>query len=126
MKALAFQAAAVPEWEDVCGLDQVMKGTGVCALVGGRQVAIVRTDDAVYALDNFDPFSKAFVLSRGIVGDRGGVPKIASPLYKQSFDLRTGQCLDDPRVRVPTYEVRVERGRILVHREPRPGAIHGT
>ena len=126
MKALAFQAAAVLEWEDVCRLDQVLKGTGVCALVGGRQLAIVRTDDAVYALDNFDPFSKAFVLSRGIVGDRGGVPKIASPLYKQSFDLRTGQCLDDPRVRVPTYEVRVERGRILVHCEPRPGATHGT
>ena len=37
------------------------------------------------------------MISRGIVGDRGGVPKIASPIFKQSFDLRTGQCLDDPR-----------------------------
>ncbi len=126
MKALAFQAAAVEEWEDVCGLDEVLLDTGVCALVAGRQVAIVRTAGAVYALGNFDPFSKACVLSRGIVGDRKGVPKIASPIYKQSFDLRTGQCLDDPRVRVPTYEVRVERGRILVHCEPRPGALHGT
>jgi nitrite reductase (NADH) small subunit len=113
-------------WEDVCALDDVPPGTGVCALVGGTQVAIVRTGTAVYAIDNFDPFSKAYVLSRGIVGDRGGVPKIASPLYKQSFDLRTGQCLDDSGVRVPTYEVRVERGRILVQRRPRPGEARGA
>jgi len=126
MTALVLVRDVPDEWEDVCALDAVLPGTGVCALVAGRQVAIVRTAGAIYAIANFDPFSKAFVLSRGIVGDRGGVPKIASPIYKQTFDLRTGQCLDDPRVRVPTYEVRVERGRILVHREPRPGGPLGT
>jgi nitrite reductase (NADH) small subunit len=94
--------------------------------VAGQQVAIVRTGDGLFALGNFDPFSKAFVLSRGIVGDKGGVPKIASPIYKQTFDLRTGRCLEDPRVRVPTYEVRVERGRVLVHREPRRGDNDGA
>ena len=122
MKATARALTGMEGWEDACALDEILPGTGVCALVGGRQVALVRTaePDAVYAIGNFDPFSKAFVLSRGIVGDRGGVPKIASPIYKQSFDLRTGQCLDDPRMRVPTFDVRVERGRILVSREPRP------
>jgi len=124
MTAVAIEPDA--GWEDVCELELIVPWTGVCALVGGRQVAIVRTGDAVYAVSNFDPFSKAFVLSRGIVGDRRGVPKIASPIYKQSFDLRTGECLDDPRVRVPTHEVRVERGRVLVHREPRrPGEHDG-
>ena len=121
MNAAARMARECEEWEDVCALDDVLPGTGVCAIVAGQQVALVRTavPDAVYAIGNFDPFSKAFVLSRGIVGDRGGVPKIASPIYKQSFDLRTGQCLDDAQVRVPTYDVRVEHGRILVCREPR-------
>jgi len=125
MRALALSPDASP-WEDVCPLDDILPGTGVCALVDGRQVAIVRTASSLYALGNFDPFSKAFVLSRGIVGDKGGVPKIASPIYKQTFDLRTGQCLDDPRIRVPTYEVRVERGRVLVHRQPRTGEHHGA
>jgi nitrite reductase (NADH) small subunit len=125
MRALALQLEA-QEWEDVCALDDILPATGVCALVDGRQVAIVRTAEALYAIGNFDPFSKAFVLSRGIVGDRGGVPKIASPIYKQTFDLRTGQCLDDPRVRVPSYEVRVERGRVLVSRQPRSGEHHGA
>jgi nitrite reductase (NADH) small subunit len=126
MTALVLVWDEAEEWEDVCAVDAVLPGTGVCALVAGRQVAVVRTADAVYAIGNFDPFSKAFVLSRGIVGDRGGVPKIASPIYKQNFDLRTGQCLDDPKLRVPTYEVRVERGRILVHRHPRAGEPLGT
>jgi nitrite reductase (NADH) small subunit len=124
MRALALQQE--PHWEDVCALDDILPGTGVCALVAGRQVAVVRTAGDLYAIGNFDPFSKAFVLSRGIVGDRGGVPKIASPIYKQTFDLRTGQCLDDPRVRVPSYEVRVERGRVLVSRQPRSGEHHGA
>jgi nitrite reductase (NADH) small subunit len=112
------------QWEDVCALDDIVPWTGVCALIAGRQVAVVRTGDAVYAIGNLDPFSKAYVLSRGIVGDKAGVPKIASPIFKQTFDLRTGQCLDRPEVRVPTHEVRVERGRVLVRREPRAQGGH--
>ena len=126
MRVFALELATPADWEDVCALEEILPGTGVCALVAGQQVAIVRTADALYAIGNFDPFSKAFVISRGIVGDRGGIPKIASPIYKQSFDLRTGLCFDDPRVRVPTYEVRVERGRIFVHREPRLGEHRGA
>jgi nitrite reductase (NADH) small subunit len=109
-----------PEWVDVCALDDIAPETGVAALVGGRQIAIVRVGEGVgdgaevYALDNFDPFSRAFVIARGIVGDRGGIPKIASPIFKQSFDLRTGQCLDDPAVRLSSYPVRVTDGRIFV------------
>jgi nitrite reductase (NADH) small subunit len=72
----------------------------------------------VYAIQNFDPFSKAFVLSRGIVGDRGGVLKVASPIYKQSFDLRTGQCLDDAAVRIRTYPSRIVEGRVEILQGP--------
>lgn len=103
-------------WVDVCALEEIGPDTGVAALVGRLQVALFRVGDGdtVYALSNFDPIGKAFVLSRGILGDRGGVPKVASPLYKQSFDLRTGQCLDDPAVRIPTYATRVRDGRVEV------------
>ncbi len=109
-------AAATAAWVDVCALAQIIPDTAVGALIGTTQIAVVRVGagSRVYALANFDPFSKAFVLARGIVGDRGGIPKIASPIYKQSFDLRTGQCLDDANVSVPAYPVRVERGRVLV------------
>ena len=59
-------------------------------------------------LSNYDPFGQAFVLSRGIVGTRVDAPTVASPLYKQVFDLRTGQCLDDPAVAVPVVDVRCD------------------
>jgi nitrite reductase (NADH) small subunit len=110
-----------PRWIDVCAVDDIVPDTGVCALVGARQIAIVRAGDGVYAVDNFDPFSKAYVLSRGIVGDKDGVPKIASPIYKQSFDLRSGVCLDDPSVSIAVFAVRVRDGRIELAGE----AAHG-
>ena len=104
--------SAEGRWVTVCRLDDIVPNTGVCALLGKRQVAVVRVGAGsdVYALSNFDPFSKAFVMSRGIVGDRAGVPKIASPIYKQSFDLRTGVCLDDATVTLPTFAVRITDG----------------
>jgi nitrite reductase (NADH) small subunit len=103
-------------WFDVCALADIAPASGVAALIENRQIALVRPgdDDRVFALSNYDPFSEAFVLARGIVGDRAGRPKIASPIYKQSFDLETGACLDDPAVQVPTYAVRVRQGRVEV------------
>lgn len=52
----------------------------------------------VYAVGNRDPYSGADVIADGIMGTRGGVPVVASPMHKQVFDLRTGVCLDDPEV----------------------------
>lgn len=102
-------------WIDVCALDQMVPGRGVCALVGSHQVALFRTDgDDLFALSNYDPFSAANVLSRGIVGSRGDRLKVASPVYKQSFDLRTGECLDNPSISVPTFGVRIDDGRVQV------------
>jgi nitrite reductase (NADH) small subunit len=92
----------------VCRLDAIDVEGGVAALVDGEAVAVFRTHDGrVYALSNLDPFSHASVLSRGIVGTRGGTAYVASPIGKQGFDLRTGECLDAPGVRVPTYDVHV-------------------
>jgi nitrite reductase (NADH) small subunit len=108
-------ASEASEWRDVCAIDDVLPGTGVAALIEGQQIAIVRTRDGLFAaLSNFDPFSNAFVIARGIVGDRAGVPKIASPIYKQNFNLRTGECLDDPNVRLAVFPIRIFAGRIQV------------
>lgn len=102
-------------WTKICPLEELPIERGVTALVNGQAVAVFRThDDTVYALGNHDPFSKASVLARGIVGTRGDVPFVASPMHKHPFDLRTGRCLDDESVKVPAYDVRVEDGFVLV------------
>jgi nitrite reductase (NADH) small subunit len=102
----------------VCPLARLLPGRGVAALLpDGRQVAVFRTaDDEFYGLSNVDPFARAAVLSRGILGDSGGVPTVTSPLLKQRFDLRTGDCLDDESVTIRTYGVHVVDG--VVHVRP--------
>ena len=102
-------------WEAICPLEVIHADTGVTALIRGRQVAVVRVGECeVFALDNLDPFSGAMVIARGIVGDRAGVPTIASPIYKQAFDLRSGACLDEPGVSLATWPARVVDGRVEI------------
>ena len=99
----------------VCRYDVLLPERGVAALIGDVQIALVRTHDGqVFAIGNQDPFSGANVMSRGIVGSRGDVPTVASPMFKQVFDLRTGQCLDDPSAALPVYPVEVVDGQVVV------------
>src|SRR3954453_17371799 len=105
-------AVVIEQWVDVCPVTNLQPGRGVAALVGDEQVAIFRVGDDVFAVSNHDPFSGANVMSRGLVGTRGDVVKVASPMYKQQFDLRTGECLDDPSKSLDVYPVRVVSGMV--------------
>ena len=107
--------AAAARWTAVCPLERLQPERGVAALVGGEPVAVIRThDDRLWALHNVDPFSRASVLSRGIVGDVAGTPVVASPIFKQHFALDSGRCLEDSSVAVVTYPVRVNEGTVEV------------
>jgi nitrite reductase (NADH) small subunit len=111
-------------WVEVCPYDAIYPDTGVCALVDGRQVAVFRLADGhLHAVSNRDPFSGANVMWRGIVGDRNGDPKVASPIYKQTFNLRTGVCHEDPAVRLDVYAVRRRRGLVEVSPAPLDAAL---
>jgi len=110
-------SAAARGWERICALEEVPCGGGACALLDGRQVAIFRIADAVYALDNFDPAGEANVLSRGIVGDVQGELVVASPLYKHHYSLLSGRCLEDASRSVNVYPARIGAGDIWVQAE---------
>jgi nitrite reductase (NADH) small subunit len=103
-------------WKAVCEVDQLTPNRGVAALFGDQQIAIFKVGgvDEVLAIDNLCPFSGAAVMSRGIIGSVGETVTVASPVYKQRFDLRTGACLDDPAVRLATFPARVVDGRVEV------------
>lgn len=100
------------QWFDICNLNDILPSMGRCALFNEQQVAIFRVIDAngveqFYAIDNFCPFSGSNTLSRGITGSISNKVVVASPLYKQHFDLVTGICLEDESVSVNTYPVRL-------------------
>ena len=102
-------------WTAVCPVASLTPDRGVTALVGGAAVAVFwLTGGAVRALAAHDPFCGANVLGRGLVGSAGEVSYVASPMYKQRFDLATGRCLDDPAVSVPVYRTRVVNGMLQV------------
>ena len=110
----------IEQWVGVCPFDKLVPGRGVAALVGDEQVAVFRVGDDVLAVSNHDPFSHANVISRGLVGTRGPVVKVASPMYKQSFDLHTGECLDDPSQSLEVYATRIVDGAVEVAYRPAP------
>ena len=101
--------SADSEWVAACAYDRLLPGRGVAVLMpDGAQVALFRLDDgSLHAIGNVDPLSGAAVLSRGIVGDRGGRACVQSPIKKQAFAFDDGVCLDDDAVRVPVYRTRV-------------------
>ena len=102
-------------WTAVCAQEAIVPHTGVCALVEGHHVAVFRLgEDRFYAIDNVDPKSGASVLARGLLGSLGERIVVASPLYKNHFDLATGECLEAPEHSVRVHAVRVEHGHVLV------------
>ncbi|KZE90384.1 Nitrite reductase (NADH) small subunit [Agromyces sp. NDB4Y10] len=102
-------------WVRACAVTDLEPGWGEVALIGARQVALIRVaEQEVYAVDHHDPHTSAPVMARGIVGSRGDRPTIASPLHKQVYDLGTGECFTDPALSLRTYRTRVVGGMLEV------------
>jgi nitrite reductase (NADH) small subunit len=103
-------------WVPVCELDDLVPDRGAAALVEGKQIALFRLmpQNDVLAIANRDPFSNANVLARGIVGSVGDTVVVASPMYKQHFDLRAGHSIEHPDIAVDTFLTRVTGGLVEI------------
>ena len=108
-------------WTSICAVQDLPREAGVAALLHAdtpeeTQIALFRTgdNDTVYAISNFDPFSEANVLARGILCSFGEQIAVASPILKEHFDLSTGQCLEDESVSIATFPVKIADGNVLV------------
>ncbi|MDV7105843.1 nitrite reductase small subunit NirD [Vibrio sp. TH_r3] len=99
-------------YQQVCDINDIIPGTGVCALIDDQQIAIFRPTEAeeVFAISNTDPFLQSNVLSRGLVAEHNGELWVASPLKKQRFNLKTGACMEDERFNIKAYKARVATG----------------
>ncbi|MGR5080777.1 nitrite reductase small subunit NirD [Photobacterium swingsii] len=104
------------QWITVCQVEDVMPGTGVCALVNGEQVALFRPDasDTFYAISNMDPFARSNVLSRGLICEHESELWVASPLKKQRFALKDGRCLENAEASIKSYQVQVVNSEVQI------------
>lgn len=101
-------------WTTICKQSDLTPNTGLCARLNKEQIAIFYCgrNNELYALSNYDPIGEANVLSRGIMGSIKGDIVVASPLYKQHFNLKTGKCLEEPKHKLKTYPVRLFNGEV--------------
>jgi nitrite reductase (NADH) small subunit len=114
--ARALMETAATQWVDACQESDLATDRGVCALIHDMPIAIFRVSphNELFAVSNIDPFTSASVMSRGLVGSKGAVVKVASPMLKHAFDLRTGISLDDPTVALTTFAVRIVEGIVQI------------
>jgi nitrite reductase (NADH) small subunit len=107
------------QWQKVCSREDLVENSGICALVGEEQVALFylpQQEKQLFAISNHDPIGNANVLSRGMVGDVDGRIVVASPLYKQHFDLESGECLEEEGTQLEVYQARFDADSVLIAR----------
>jgi nitrite reductase (NADH) large subunit len=98
----------------------VPRDGGIAVKYGDAQIAIfhLASRGEWCATQNACPHTDAMVLARGIVGDAGGIPKVACPLHKRTFDLRSGACLSDDAPAILAFAVRIEGDDVYVELPP--------
>lgn len=105
-------------WLTVCDIQDIPMNGGVGALIEDEQVAIFRLKteqgEQLFALSNFDPFSSANVISRGLVGTIQNDWVVASPIYKQHFRLVDGQCVEDENVKLKSWAIKLVDNKVKI------------
>ena len=114
-------------WTRVARAADVPPNTGACIRWGNTEIAVFNfaSRGQWYACQNSCPHTNAGVLSRGIIGDEAGVPKVACPMHKQTFALTNGECLSGETSQIETFPVKVEGGFVyleLPEADSRPAA----
>ncbi|GAB5443805.1 MAG: nitrite reductase large subunit NirB [Fuerstiella sp.] len=109
-----------PRWVSVGNVDDFPIDGGATIRYGKVQIAVFNfaSRGEWYASQNMCPHRKAFVLSRGLMGDVGGEPKIACPLHKKTFSLQSGESLQDEPYNIRTFPVKVEGDEVFLELPP--------
>jgi nitrite reductase (NADH) large subunit len=104
------------EWMNLGSAAMVPKDGGATFKFGRHQIAVFNFAhrDEWYACQNLCPHKQEMVLSRGIIGDTAGIPKVTCPMHKKSFSLKNGRGLGEDIYSIQTFQVKVEGDDLLV------------
>lgn len=106
----------VKTWFKAAPISKFSKNGGACIKYKDKQIAVFNftREGTWYACQNLCPHKMEMLLSRGMIGEENGVPKVACPLHKNTFSLETGENLNGNLEAIATYPVKVEDGFIYV------------
>lgn len=104
------------QWFKACKTEDVPSDGGACVKYKDEQIAIffLERKNEWYATQNMCPHKKQMILSRGMIGDQAGEPKVACPFHKQTFNLKTGENMCGDHYTIKTYGIKIENGYVFI------------
>jgi nitrite reductase (NADH) small subunit/3-phenylpropionate/trans-cinnamate dioxygenase ferredoxin subunit len=111
----------MPEFRTVCRLGELKPDEGKTIVVGDKLIALFRSESGCHAIDDTCPHMGASLAS-GHLED--GI--VTCPWHAWRFRVTDGTWADNPRVKIPSYPVRVVGEDVQVEiPEPKPRPIPG-
>lgn len=106
----------VLHWEKVGMTHDFPEDTGACIKYKNLQVAVFNFQrmGKWYACQNLCPHRMEMVISRGMVGELTGIPKLACPMHKHNFSLEDGSCLSGDLPSLATFPVKIKNDEVFV------------
>ncbi|MFT6869876.1 MAG: nitrite reductase (NADH) small subunit [Paraglaciecola sp.] len=100
----------VKVWFRAASVNDFPENGGACVKYKDKQIAVFNftRENTWYACQNVCPHKLEMVLSRGMIGDAEGIPKIACPMHKKTFSLETGENLNGDLEAIATYPIKIE------------------
>ena len=108
--------STVKLWFKAAHISDIPENAGACVLYEGKQIAIYNFTHRGewYATQNLCPHKYEMALSRGIIGDSAGEPKVACPFHKKSFSLKSGHCMSGDPYQIDVYPVKIENDYVYI------------
>jgi len=106
----------VKTWFKAARVSRFPKNGGACVKYKNMQIAVFNftREGHWYACQNLCPHKMEMVLSRGIIGEENMEPKIACPLHKNTFSLKTGSHLNGNLEGITTYPVTIKDDYVFI------------
>lgn len=103
-------------WIKACSADSIPENEGGCVKINDKQIAIFNSAKTGewFATDNMCPHKMQMILSRGMIGDHSGEPKVACPYHKKTFSLKTGECLSGEEYLIETFPIKIEDNQVYI------------
>ena len=115
-KYQAVKETEVRNWFKVTEVSDFPSNGGLCVKYKDLQIAVFNFSrkNRWYACQNLCPHKMEMVLSRGMIGDDQGIPKLACPMHKKTFSLESGENLNGDLPSIATYPVKIENNFVYI------------
>jgi len=106
----------VKVWFKAALVNDFPENGGACVKYKDKQIAVYnfKRENTWYACQNLCPHKLEMVLSRGMIGDSNGIPKVACPMHKKVFSLESGENLNGDLEAIATYPVKIENNVVYI------------